>query len=97
MTLKDTHKIEEVLPHSPEDAAVVIEDVEDAAEDDDEDEDAEYYEDEEGEYDPVQHITQLLVTEEGLPVADVLLGIKESLDKLGKIHYKIVQLLEARQ
>ena len=97
MTLKDTHKIEEVLlPHIPEDAAVVIEDVEDADEDA-EDEDAEYDEYEEGEYDPVQHITQLLVTEEGLPVADVLLGIKESLDKLGKIHYKIVQLLEARQ
>lgn len=49
-------------------------------------------------FDPVmltQQVTQLLVTEDGVPVVDVLQGIQDSLDKQNKILYKLVSVIEA--
>ncbi len=73
----------------------VVEDSDDAVDDseysDDDDDD-----DEELEFDPISQLAQLLVTEEGQPVADILVGIKDALDKHNKILFKISTLLEAK-
>lgn len=58
--------------------------------DDDDDDDDEL------EFDPISQLAQLLVTEEGQPVADILVGIKDALDKHNKILFKISTLLEAK-
>jgi hypothetical protein len=42
-------------------------------------------------YDGIAQLAQLFVTEEGVPVADVLVGIRDALDKLNKIVFKAVQ------
>lgn len=52
--------------------------------------------DDELEFDPISQLAQLLVTEEGQPVADIMVGIKEALDKHNKILFKISTLLEAK-
>lgn len=69
-------------------------------------EDGEYYEDDEGEEDfdveddalttAVGQLTQLMMTEAGEAITDVLSGIREALDKQNKIMYRGLQLLEAR-
>ena len=49
-------------------------------------------------FDPMlitQQVTQLLVTESGVPLVDVVLGIQEALDKQNKILYKLVSVIEA--
>lgn len=61
-------------------------------EDDDEDE----YEDDDALTSLVAQGFQLLVTQDGVPIADVLQGIKESLDKQAKIMYKIASHLEKK-
>jgi hypothetical protein len=48
------------------------------------------------EFDPISQLAQLLVTEEGQPVADIMVGIKDALDKHNKILFKISTLLEAK-
>jgi hypothetical protein len=70
------------------------EDIESGSEftdDDDEDDD-----DDEMEFDPISQLAQLLVTEEGQPVADIMVGIKDALDKHNKILFKISTLLESK-
>ena len=62
---------------------------------DDVDDDIESFD--ESAFDPVQQITQLLVTEAGVPVVDVLQGIQEALDKQNKILYKLVSTIESKQ
>lgn len=42
-------------------------------------------------YDGIAQLAQLFVTEDGVPVADVLVGIRDALDKLNKIVFKAVQ------
>jgi len=74
--------------------------------DDEEDEDAEGYdtedmdEEEEDEDDhlttAVGQLTQLMMTEEGEAITDVLAGLRESIEKQNKILYRGLQLLEAR-
>lgn len=89
----------------PETAPEIIEDIapeEDAVDEDDEDlgpdegidEDLESYEEEL--FDPMQHLTQLLVTESGIPIVDVLQGIQDALDKQNKILYKLVSVVESK-
>ena len=68
-----------------------IEDEESGSEFTDDDED-----DEDMEFDPISQLAQLLVTEEGQPVADIMVGIKDALDKHNKILFKISTLLEAK-
>jgi hypothetical protein len=70
----------------------VPEDIESGSEFTDEDED----DDEDMEFDPISQLAQLLVTEEGQPVADIMVGIKDALDKHNKILFKISTLLEAK-
>lgn len=50
-----------------------------------------------GEYDedPLHQISQLLLTEDGEAVADVLQGIRDALDKQNKILFKLAGILEA--
>lgn len=46
------------------------------------------------EFDPVSQLTQLLVTEDGQPIADIMAGIKEALDKTNKILFKMSVAIE---
>lgn len=64
-----------------------IEDVEDIDDDDDE---------EDALTTAVGQLTQLMMTEEGEAITDVLNGIRDSIEKQNKILYRGLQLLEAR-
>lgn len=44
----------------------------------------------------VGQLTQLMMTEEGEAITDVLAGVREAIDKLNKIMYRGLQLLETR-
>lgn len=66
-----------------------------------EDADAESYDDsgEEGGaemdlVDGLAQIAQLFVTEDGTPIADVIVGVRDALEKLNKVVFKAVQLME---
>lgn len=61
--------------------------------DDDEEEDSEDGE----EYDPTEQLCQLMMSEDGTPIADILLGIRDALERHNKILYKAVTVLEARK
>ena len=47
-------------------------------------------------FDPLQQLTQLFLTEDGVPIADILQGIREALEKQSKILFKISNILEQR-
>lgn len=47
-------------------------------------------------FDPMHQLTQLLVTESGTPIVDVLQGVLDALDKHNKILYKLVSVLDAK-
>lgn len=47
-------------------------------------------------FDPAHQLTQLLVTEAGVPIVDVLQGIQDALDKQNKILYKLVSVAESK-
>ena len=83
---------EDMDPEDPEDDAEELEDIE---EDDQEGQDDLEPEEEEDYFDLAQ-LSQLLVTEEGEPLADVLSGIRDALDKHNKILFKLVGVLEAK-
>lgn len=73
--------------------------VDDDADAEDEDEDDLGSFDDDVMFDPLQQLhglTQLLVTEAGVPVVDVLQGIQDSMDKQNKILYKLVSVIESR-
>ena len=72
--------------------------IEEVEELDDEDlDDPELEEDSIGDmFDPMAQLTQLLVTESGTPLVDVLQGIQDSLDKQNKILYKLVSVIESK-
>lgn len=71
------------------------EDADDEEDGEDEDEDEDEEEDEAYELvTAVGQLTQLMMTEEGVAIADVLNGIRDALDKQNKIMYRGVQLLE---
>ena len=61
----------------------------------DEDEDEGFADDEEGFADEsaaaIEQLTQLLMTDKGEPIADVLAGIRDALDKQNKILYRGLQ------
>lgn len=67
-----------------------------------EDADAESYDDDSGEeggaemdlVDGLAQIAQLFVTEDGTPIADVIVGVRDALEKLNKVVFKAVQLME---
>ncbi len=59
----------------------------------DPEDDDEYSGDDDDFFDMAQ-LAQLLVTEEGEPVADVLRGIRDALDKHNKILYKLATAVE---
>lgn len=61
-----------------------------------EEDDEEDLEDEEDYEDAVGQVAQLLMTEEGEAVADVMRGILDAIDKQNKILYRGLQLLEAK-
>lgn len=62
------------------------------SEDDDDDDGSDVVSDQQFDlYDGIAQLAQLFVTEEGVPVADVLVGIRDALDKLNKIVFKAVQ------
>lgn len=67
---------------------------------DDEDDEALDKEDidslDDGLFDPMQQFTQLLVTETGVPIVDVLQGIQDALEKQNKILYKLASVVDAR-
>lgn len=96
------HKLAETV----EDPAMVEEDLEDIQEEEihdddvgDLNEDGELDDDDLGPfepYDPLQQVTQLLVTEEGTPIVDVMQGIQDALDKQNKILYKLVSVIESK-
>lgn len=47
-------------------------------------------------FDPLQQLTQLFLTEEGVPIADILQGIRDALEKQSKILFKISNILDQR-
>ena len=79
------------VTHDAEDEVESVEDVDGDIEDDDELE----FDDDAFDH-PMQQLTQLLVTEDGTPLVDVLAGIQQTLDKQNKILFKLVSLLDAR-
>ena len=84
------------MSHEPEIIEVgddYVEDAEDNAES--------YDDDDSGEggaemdlVDGLAQIAQLFVTEDGTPIADVIVGVRDALEKLNKIVFKAVQHLE---
>jgi hypothetical protein len=73
----------------PEDLDVELSDDEDQQ---DEEEDQDGFEDDD--YFDLAQLSQLLVTEEGEPLADVLKGIRDALDKHNKILFRLVGTVE---
>jgi len=49
-----------------------------------------------GDFDPMQALGQLLVTQEGETIPDVLTGIRQSLDTLTKVLHKISKQLDKK-
>ena len=97
------------MPGTPSTPPVKVDDVEIIAETErdtapdlgevDIEEDLESFEPEDGDnelFDPMQQLSQFLVTESGVPIVDVLQGIQEALDKQNKILYKLVSVVESK-
>jgi protein subunit release factor A len=82
-----------------EDGVDIVESAEDAGEDAEygEDDDEEMDDDSEEDYDAVEQLCQLMVAEDGTPVADIMLGIRDALERHNKILYKAVTVLESRK
>jgi len=49
-----------------------------------------------GEFDPMQALGQLMVTQEGETIPDVLSGIRKSLETLTKVLHKMSKQLESK-
>jgi hypothetical protein len=102
-TSSKAHKLAEFAEGAGRLAPEILEDVlEEEIQEDMEDlnEDGELDDDELGPfepYDPLQQVTQLLVTEEGTPIVDIMQGIQDALDKQNKILYKLVSVIESKQ
>ena len=79
-----------VEEEAPQDEAEQEEEFDDEDEDDEDSEDGE-------EYDPTEQLCQLMMSEDGTPIADILLGIRDALERHNKILYKAVTVLEARK
>lgn len=94
--------IEEVVPEKQSVTFVLDDKIQEYGEDEyDEDEDDEDIDDEDiDDEDPlttaVGQLTQLMMTEEGEAITDVLHGLRDAIDKQNKIMYRGLQLLEAR-
>jgi hypothetical protein len=84
---------EEEVPQDLPEGAEQEEEEEFDGEDDEDDEDSEDGE----EYDPTEQLCQLMMSEDGTPIADILLGIRDALERHNKILYKAVTVLEARK
>lgn len=84
-----------------EDGVDIVESAEDAGEDaeygEDDDEEMDDDSEEEEDYDAVEQLCQLMVAEDGTPVADIMLGIRDALERHNKILYKAVTVLESRK
>lgn len=89
--------VEEITPTQPSDSEEVDDnlpnDNEDNGEDIDDDEIGSF---DDSIFDPMQQFTQLLVTEAGVPIVDVLQGIQEAIEKQNKILYKLVSTIESK-
>jgi TATA-binding protein-associated factor Taf7 len=77
----------------PEDQPEAEEDL-DMSEDDDQEDDEDQDGFEDDDYFDLAQLSQLLVTEEGEPLADVLKGIRDALDKHNKILFRLVGTVE---
>jgi hypothetical protein len=64
--------------------------------DDDGDDDDGFDEASFGDFDPMQALGQLLVTQDGETIPDTLVGIKHSIDTLTKVLHKIGKTLEKK-
>ena len=91
------------MSHEPEIIEVgddYVEDVEDAEDDaeeesyDDDDSGADGGDPEMDLVDGLAQIAQLFVTEDGTPIADVIVGVRDALEKLNKVVFKAVQLMK---
>lgn len=65
-------------------------------EEDDDDMDCDECDDDFDDEDPLFHISQLLVTEDGEAVSDVLAGVRDALEKLNKIVFKLATVIERK-
>lgn len=86
----------ELRPQTDEDDDPEEEDEDAEGYDDQEEDDDDLDEDDEDLTTAVGQLTQLMMTEEGEAITDVLNGIRESIEKQNKILYRGLQLLEAR-
>lgn len=85
-----------------EDGVDIVEEYDDDDNDDDdnddgEDDDGEYDDEGSDVFDPAEQLCQLMVSEDGTPIADILLGIRDALERHNKILYKAVTVLESRK
>lgn len=110
--IEAAEEIEEVAPQrAPREGATVtfvLDDDQAGHADDDRDEDDEDEEDDDDGFDEdmdghddelttaVGQLTQLMMTEEGEAITDVLRGLREAVEKQNKILYRGLQLLESR-
>lgn len=94
--------IEEIVDESEEpvrEVSFVVADPGDEdhpADEDEEDEDEELHEEDDELVATVGQLGQLLMTDDGEAITDVLAGIRDALDKQNKILYRGLQLLEKR-
>jgi hypothetical protein len=85
----------EIIEVGGDDYVEDVEDAEDNAESyDDDDSGADGGDPEMDLVDGLAQIAQLFVTEDGTPIADVIVGVRDALEKLNKVVFKAVQLME---
>lgn len=85
----EVEEVEKVSEVPPEEVEEIDDDVDDEDIDIDESFDGALF-------DPMHQLTQVLVTESGTPLVDVVQGIQDALEKQNKILYKLVSVVEAK-
>lgn len=93
---------EPVQPLARDDESIEVVDGQayDEDEDAEDDEDLESFDEDDDVFGPMhdlsQQLTQLMITEDGVPIVDVMQGIQEAIEKQNKILYKLVSVVEAK-
>lgn len=88
----EVEEIEEIQPEIE-----LVEEFDDEEDDDDDDDEEDEYEDQAELTTAVGQLAQLLMTEEGEAITDVLSGLRDAIDKQNKILFRGLQLLERRR
>lgn len=87
-------------PVQPADEAIEVVDGQAYDDEDEDDEDLESFDEDDDVFGPMhdlsQQLTQLMITEDGVPIVDVMQGIQEAIEKQNKILYKLVSVVEAK-